>query len=110
MNDVDKRLEEIFNYYSVELMDGERFLADEDMYWMYHKIQQLQQENERLKGSLKGSAVIVNIAQQDIHRYEKALKEILKEGYEEAGLHPDTGMQLDTFITKTARKALEDQS
>ena len=40
-------------------------------------------------------------------RYREALEEILAEAYEEAGVHPDTDMQLETFIAKKARKALE---
>jgi len=45
--------------------------------------------------------------EQQNKRYREALEEILAESYEEAGLHPDTNMQLETFIAKTARKALE---
>ena len=44
------------------------------------------------------------------NRYREALEEILAEAYEEAGVHPDTGMQLETFIAKKARKALEGES
>jgi hypothetical protein len=40
-------------------------------------------------------------------RYEIALEDILNEAYEEAGLHSDNNMQLDTYISNRAKKALK---
>jgi len=45
--------------------------------------------------------------EQQNKRYREALEEILAEAYEEAGVHPDTGMQLETYIARIARQALE---
>jgi predicted butyrate kinase (DUF1464 family) len=70
-------------------------LRNEDL---EEQLQQLQQENERLKDSLKGSAVIVNIAQEKNDVYEKALNKI---AYDES-------TQFFEWCPKVAREALGD--
>ena len=67
----------------------------------------LEERVQELETSRKEIAKSFRSVWTENKRYREALEEILAEAYEEAGVHPDTGMQLETFIAKKARKALE---
>lgn len=79
--------------------------------WLLLRIDELEEENKELEKQydeqLEVSQETYDYFKSEIERYKQALEEILEEAYEEAGIHPDTGMQLETFIVKTARQALE---
>jgi regulator of replication initiation timing len=120
MNDVDKSLEGIERVLNAVIDPNSSIVTMQrsNAQWLISQLKKERENIHRLKG--KNNALITDREglkidhaslveysqqlQQENERYSKALKEILKEGYEEAG------MQLDTFITKIAKQALEDQS
>lgn len=109
LNEVIKRLERQYKIYEEERdSDDEDGIIDVSLACRLadsipYLIKTIKQQKELIR-ELEGS---VGWHINAVKRYEKALNEILDEGYEEDGIHPYTDMQLDTFIIKTARKALE---
>src|SRR5690625_3922737 len=93
---------------------GGHLISVNDIYWLVgyakeqaERVQELEETNKKnywIAADFKFENLQL---EQQNKRYREALEEILAEAYEEAGVHPDTGMQLETYIVRIARKALE---
>ncbi|MCC2250050.1 hypothetical protein JUJ52_08730 [Virgibacillus sp. AGTR] len=100
---MDKRLEEIKEAYRLSHKEIGAYVNSEGIEYLIQQAERVQE----LETSRKEIAASFAETWQQNQRYKQALEEVLFEAYEEAGTHPDTGLQMDTWITRRIEQTLK---